>query len=240
MVARVTDELDDPNPCPCQLCRPGCDGHTGDNRPVCQNCRDRLRATLNDIPDLYTALDDELLGQGGKAGPKVSGTREAPIPGRLDVLNLRGPGSTANMPIADQHGAIPVFAALESWERDWRHCRGLPITGVWPDLPTALTSIVRFLDAHLDWAADNHGAIDEFAGDVRGVRQSIKAAQGDRPDTVAIGNCPILDDAGKACGAKLRASTWHDTIRCPACRTVWERAEWERLGLVMGGRGGAA
>lgn len=230
-------EPDEPNPCPCQLCRPHCTGHVDDNRAVCQPCRDKLRGQLNDIPDLYAALDDELLAQ-RNTGPKVSGTREAPIPGRLDVLNLRGPGSTANMPIADQHGAIPIFAALESWERDWRHCRGLAITGMWPDIPHALTAIVRFLDAHLDWACDYHGAIGEFAADVRGVAQSIKAAQGDRPDTVFVGHCPVIAD-GKTCGARLRASTWHDTIRCPACQTVWERLEWERLGLVMGERGGA-
>jgi hypothetical protein len=219
-------EPQEPNPCPCLLCRPGCTGHVGDNRRVCGPHRDRLRRDLEEVPSLYALLRAELIRRPA-AGPKVSGSRAAPVPGNLDVLNLRGPGSLTLgvYEPEDQHGATPVFAALEAWERDWRDHRGLAITGVWRDLPTAVAAIVRFLVAHLDWACDHHDAIDE-------VRDAMKAARGDRPELTTVGRCPATFD-GAVCGEKLRASTWSDVIRCQKCHAQWSRPAWEHLGIVI-------
>jgi hypothetical protein len=217
--------------CPCLLCKPRCTGHVGDDRRVHQGCRDRLADLLAEIPGLYDQLGEERR-QGGNGGPKVSGSRDAPVPGRLDVLNLRGPGSTASMPLTDQHGATPVFAALETWERDWRETRGLAISGVWVDLRAALGAIARFLRVHLDWACDTHDAISEFAAEVRAVHQSLRAACGDLADTVYVGRCPTVTETG-ACSARLFASTWSDVIRCPGCGARRDRAEWEILGRLM-------
>lgn len=248
--------MSEATPCPCVLCRSDCTGHVNDDRRVHQGCRDKLRDALAEILELYALLGQELPSRVAGRGPKVSGSRDAPMPGNAEALNLRGPGARGNvdfamnpalgridpatkadpatglLPEGDQYGTIPVFAALETWERDWRESRGLAISGTWPDLTTALAAIVRFLHAHLDWACDNHDAIDDFADEVNRVRQAMKAARGDTPDSVYVGRCPTLV-GDRPCGARLYASTWVDVIRCPQCKAKRERPEWEHLGKIM-------
>jgi hypothetical protein len=175
---------------------------------------------------MYDGLERELTAGSGNKAPRVSGSREAPIPGRLDVLNLRGPGSThPRGHCDDQIGATPVFAALETWERDWRDLRGWAVTGTWPDLRTALGAIVRFLDAHLDWAADEHPAFDEFAAEVRAVHAAMRVAREGREPVVVVGPCPAIVD-GVRCGSMLRMLARADVVKCRACGQSWE---WEHF-----------
>ncbi len=254
MVVVVTVPEPNPNPCPCLLCRTDCVKHVNDNRRVCQGHRDKTRRDLAMILVEYALLGEELAyNRSAGNGPKVSGSRAAPLPGNLDALTLRGPGALGNvwfaidpetgeldyskadpetglLPEEDQHGQVPVFAALETWERDWRSYLGWQVTGRWTSLETALTAIVRFLDAQLDWACDHHPAIDEFAAELRGVVGSMRAARGDRPESIYVGRCPV-----GACGARLYADSWHDVIRCSACRTEWPQSQWVLLGRVMAG-----
>src|SRR5262245_4931863 len=97
-------------------------------RYVCDACHTWIRRELAALPDNLAALSLEP-GRGG--GQKVSGTREAPVPLRLDVLDLqlgahpgsRKPRTRAWMgvpeDVEDQVGALSVATDLWHECRDW-------------------------------------------------------------------------------------------------------------------------
>lgn len=137
---------------------------------VCEGCRDRMRRDLAALAEEYALLDATPTGG---AGEKVSGTRDAPLPLRTDVLNLVGPGTAnARGNYADQVGDLPPLAWLESWVRDWRDVRSQG-----EHLPDAtVTALVEWLDKRLDWAGDEHRAVDEWADGLRRQLGALRAA----------------------------------------------------------------
>lgn len=70
---------------------PGYDRDAGKGQAIdasaglCDSCERRLLRTLGDLPALYTRLE-MIIDEHKAAGEKVSGTREHPIPPRIDVL----------------------------------------------------------------------------------------------------------------------------------------------------------
>lgn len=60
---------------------------------LCLEHWSRLRSSLLELPAIVTWLEVNIAA-GGNPGERVSGTREDPIPLRLDVLDLIGPDST--------------------------------------------------------------------------------------------------------------------------------------------------
>lgn len=53
-------------------------------RPFCDPCTRYIAECLGELPELYVRLHGELANK-GQAGERVSGSREAPVPPRLDV-----------------------------------------------------------------------------------------------------------------------------------------------------------
>ena len=79
------------------------------DRYLCRICTGRIADDLAAIAGpagLYAQLDHHLAPGSGNGGPAVSGSRTAPLPLRLDVLNA-------------MTQAGPVLAPLETWVRDW-------------------------------------------------------------------------------------------------------------------------
>lgn len=215
---------------PCVLCTRD---KRQDGSQCCAGCQRKLLHQLNDTVDLYAMLP-AFLAPGSSAGaPKVSGSREAPLPLRLDVLNLLGAaaGGTVHDPHGDQTGTTPVVERLHSWERDWRETRGLsPGKG-----PATVTSCTGFLRAQLDWAAREHPAIVEFATELRELVSELRVATGD-PRPKPIGTCTnLVDRDGQRveCGHKLYAAPYSDVIRCRACGDRWSRDRWLMLGRIQ-------
>ena len=67
------------------------------NRPlVCDGDRQGLDSMLREIPDLFARLDPSP-GAGG--GPKVSGSREAPVPVSVDVVDLTSPARPGSVAV---------------------------------------------------------------------------------------------------------------------------------------------
>lgn len=193
---------------------------------VCEPCRKRLAGDLEQIVEEYALLDPT---PGTVAGQRVSGTREAPLPGRLDVLNLLGPGAPAvHDRHGDQHGDVPTVLLLDQWVHDWRDTRGqrehLPV-------PTVV-ELAGWLGRRLDWATDHHLAIDEFAGEIRHHLSVLRAANGHQPHMMVVGRCPAVLDDGRTCGRKLRANPWYSNIVC-SCGAEWRREQWEILGNAI-------
>lgn len=60
---------------------------------LCADCFSRLRSSLLELPAIATWLAANIAAGGVASGERVSGSREDPIPLRVDVLDLIGPDS---------------------------------------------------------------------------------------------------------------------------------------------------
>lgn len=194
---------------------------------VCPSDRNRIRHTLDDVYELYAELPDALT-RGGTAGPKVSGSKEMPLPLNVDVLDLMGPANAE--PVSDQWrdqtGQIAVAAILDTWVSDWIDTRGLgerqPIATV--------ANLNGWLLVRLDWACDKHPAIDVFATEIGKLRGAMRATLGqtdERPEHMAA-PCPGCDML------TLVRKPGADRIECANqdCRRVLrdsEYGQWARM-----------
>lgn len=163
---------------PCVVCQR--DDAIPERGLVCEHCRYPLPRFLAGIVRMYGELDVER-GSGGGA-VRVSGTREAPLPLSVDVLDLTldaraGALSRQGRELAakfgDQVGRLSVATVLDGWVRDWCEKRGehLPV-------PTVAT-LARWLSDRLDWACDHHDAVDEFVADIRSLHGVLRSTTGD-------------------------------------------------------------
>lgn len=216
---------------------------------VCDPCRSTTRIILRDIIDLYALLPAHLEPSRGQ-GQRVSGSRTAPVPPRLDIVDLtlparqgsRGPfvrGQIMGMPgppsadqdtpiweADDQIGHLSTATMLDTSVRDWASIRGEHLPN-----PT-VTELVGWLINRLDWACDEHPAVDECVAEWRDLRATLRAAA-DRPGRYKyIGDCPTLLEDGP-CRARLAADPWADAIVCPRCGQRWGRVDWPWLGRLI-------
>jgi hypothetical protein len=197
-----------------------CQRPTDEREPVRHDrCANRLRADLVAIPGLY-ALMGAVLAPGTAGGARVSGTRTAPLPVRLEPLSLRARG-----------GIVTVMA---TWEADWRETRGWE-PGHRGESERDLAAIVLWLRAHLPWAIESHPAIREFGEELRDVLRQGRAAAGLLPTMMRIGDCPAMLSDGQACATGLYADAYAETIQCRRCRATWRRPQWMLLGETLRG-----
>jgi hypothetical protein len=197
--------------------------------PVCPGCRVRLAGWLREIPALYAdvlARDDVLRRAGGHG--RVSGTHEAPVPIRVDAVDLTAAARVVHLvgrdSFDDQTGHPSVAAVLDGWVRDWRDVRnkgeGLPD----PQVPV----LARWLGDRLDWACDHHPAVDEFADELRQLRSALYGVLGlfDIPDYkhgVRCRSCDALD---------LVQRSGSEFVECNSCGLLLspsEYADWTGL-----------
>lgn len=199
----------------CTICRRPTDPERDPIRH--KHCAERLRTNLCEIPELYALLGDVLAPGTTGERARVSGTRTAPLPVRLEPLSLRAQGG--------------IITILATWEADWREMRGLTEAerGIGE---RDLSGIVLWLRAHLPWAIEHHPAVQEFADEVRDVVQQCRAAAGLLPKQMRIGNCPALVE-DEQCGTALHAEPTAEEIRCRKCRTRWPKAQWMLLGRTL-------
>jgi hypothetical protein len=131
---------------------PGCIGRHDDPPAaevgyLCLRCFSRLRSALLEIPAIATWLHVNLAA-GGAPGEKVSGSREDPIPLRVDVLDLIGPDSLRFVaPVEDQ--PLPAFmlwdtGVLIGYYPTWREAatarsQEMRLAGVEPDVIRLVT-----------------------------------------------------------------------------------------------------
>jgi len=221
---------DDEAPTPeakCLLCRWRTPGDIRSH--VCNPCVIRLAETLTEVVRLHSGLSDALAPDRG-AGEKVSGSREAPMPVRVDVIDLGLPAHVDSVVDwwQDQTGQISVATVLDSWVRDW-----IDVRAQREHLPTPTVPVLAsWLEVRLDWARDHHPAIDDFAREIRELLGALRAITGHTGDHKTIGPCPAILDSGP-CGATLTASPWIDIVECRRCGTRWERVKWLILGAAI-------
>lgn len=208
---------------------------------VCQPCRIWLAETVADLAVLYPQLHDALRpGRGNNQ--RVTGSREAPLPLNVDVLDLTGPArdhhasAEARRWAEDQIGHPAIAYCLDQWARDWiSHdwCRSdhLP-------LPT-VADLVAWLGKWVNEACDHHPAVDDFAREIRDVQAAMRAyiprvvQEGERPPR---GRPEPLTAQCRGCDL---VSLWwwpsDERVRCDNCDVVMtedEYADWARLVLA--------
>lgn len=175
---------------------------------VCVGDRLRLGYELSELRDLYADLSDSTVGYwpderardplafilpagpvpGASGAPRVSGTAEPSSPLNLDVwAMLTGPlqwdrttrgyvrrPETVHDERGDQVGPVGVAWVLDAWCGDWADYRGKG-----ERRPTERVHFqVAWLANRLDWACDEHPAVDDFAAELRGILRTLRRLTG--------------------------------------------------------------
>lgn len=188
-------------------------------RWACRPCEDSTSQRIRELPSLFTRLDTTAMLMRGarRPGSSTSGSKTPPIPPRLEVLALVGPGGIA--------------ARLSAIEDAWRAALGWTIAP-WRGNPAqAIPEHAEFLANNLLWACSSYEEVGQDIDDLRKLHAECTAlASGEkRPGRVQIGFCPTADGDGW-CGTQLTASTGSHRIHCGGCGARWETlGEWREL-----------
>lgn len=162
------------------------------------------------------------------SAPRVTGSREAPVPANLDAIDLTlapGPG-VIHDPYRDQTGMIAVAAMLDQWARDWRDemafAQSLPV----PTVP----ELARWLSDRVEWACDRHPAVDEFANEMGRLRAILRGVLG-------LTEPPAEFCDGIVCRKCDRYALYreNDYVECDHCGLLYSETEYrEWVGLLAG------
>lgn len=197
-----------------------CQYYLTDRPVVCVVCRARMARDLDDLLEAWLLLDAE---PGRSDGPRITGTRDKPLPARVTVLDLQLHATSQQAihdPYGDQVGHIPVATVLDAWVRAWGQMRD-------EDLPVSKVPLmVLWLKKRIDWACDNYDPIADYAAEIRSILAACRAVNGVTVDTISIGPCAAVDHNGVECGYRLRADPYVDNITCRRCQTVWPKRNW--------------
>ncbi|MEU5772698.1 hypothetical protein ABZ819_05255 [Streptomyces venezuelae] len=174
---------------------------------------------IAELPALFRRLDTTaaLMRGARRTGGGTSGSKTPPIPPRLEVLALVGPGGVA--------------ARLSAIEDAWRQTLGWTIAP-WCGSPAqAVPHQVEFLANNLLWACSSYEEVGQDIVELRKLHGECSAIVNDKPrhGSVKIGLCPVAIE-GRLCAEQLHASARSFKTACPTCRSSWEGdQEWREL-----------
>jgi hypothetical protein len=165
----------------CRLCPVyGQEAVNYEHEHVCFACRGRMKHHLEGIMEQWLLLDATPTGS---AGERVTGSREAPIGARVDVLDQLLPVSVfSDEPIRDlyrdQVGDASASAVLDAIAKEWlevRRSRGLrehrPV-------PT-VAHLASWLADRLDWACERlPDSIGDNAAEIRALCGRLHSLNG--------------------------------------------------------------
>ncbi|MFI6560383.1 hypothetical protein [Streptomyces sp. NPDC050534] len=189
------------------------------DRTACRLCQERADQALRQLPGpdgLYAQLATRLMPGRGGDSIVVSASRTAPLPLRLEPLNLMARGG--------------VVTVLQTWQIDWHEHFGWTHPRWNGGLQQQLDEVVRALRNNLEGAASTHPAFAEFVTETTSlVRQCERQITGERKERPIAVACP--------CGATLRVTVSTPGARCYGCGTQYAREEV--LGLPLAQRAAA-
>lgn len=193
----------------CTCCRRELRDHeTG--RYLCSLCEDEASAQLAAIPVLFAQLDQHL-AHGSSNGPAVSGSKTAPPPLRIHILNLQ-----------TERG--PVLAPLEIWVRDWEE-GGYAEVNEAGTVTDRLTHACRTLRFNLARAVCHHEFVHEFAEEVFKIHRLLDGiTSGEKPARELQAQCP--------CGGTFPFTLNTRSGNCRACGIGYSHGEIMRLPLA--------
>jgi len=168
-------------------------------------------------------------------GDIVTGSRDAPIPVNLDLIDLslgvHGDHLTdqGRMWWEDQTGHISVAQELDLLVREWADNRGERLPA--PTVPV----LAGWLTDRMGWACEHHHGVDHAAGQLAKLRGALRGVLGDvepRPEHMGA-PCPGCDLL------TLIRQPGEDKVECANddCRRVLTAEEYLRWsGLVISAR----
>ncbi|MFL4947525.1 hypothetical protein ACJ6WE_09145 [Streptomyces sp. MMS24-I31] len=191
---------------------------------ACSPCVQRMRAQLTAIPAAMVVLRDGSMQRERTGETSRTGTREAPLPCRIDTLNLVGPAASGTVrdPHGDQIGQRPIIDFLGSWtrlvleEHPRRHQRDFKQPDNWSE-----AGLSAWLSTALPWAS-TMAWIGEMAQELRDLTIAIRGIARVEVRTRAVSRpCPRAE-----CGMlALQQTDWDLYIRCSNCGGCWTAGE---------------
>lgn len=199
----------------CSICKRNTD------KLICKTCWAYALEKLEQFPQKYRELENALLPSRGRVAERVGGSKEPPLPVRLEVLHLRTGGISK-----------PLMKHEQSVRIEQRHTR---ITFRGEEIHK-ITLTCTYLTAQSEWIYDNYKSADNLTKDINSIYKSINSVLGLNSHLITIGTCPA-DIEGETCGMKLQINpatlTSFGSITCKACGSVWEAKQWRLLGRVL-------
>lgn len=199
---------------------------------VCESCRPFLANLLAEIPGLVAQTTDKIHPE-RVSGEKVSGSRELPAPVNLAALGVtqppyvRGPRADGVLDVGDaiedQIGIPQPAVILDQWVTDWIDLRA---HGEHPPNPD-IDAIVTWLWNRLEWACDEHPAIEEFAQELKTMIRKLRGIVQEVERGTFFGLCPRKLRDGTRCNTRLYVDVYlTDLIKC-RCGAEWNRRKGE-------------
>lgn len=183
-------------------------------RTSCRICQDRAYRALQQLPGqdgLYAQLAARLMPGRGGDNVVVSASRTAPLPLRLEPLNLMARGG--------------VVTILQDWQSAWHEHFGWTHPRWNGGLQQQLDEVVAALTVNLEGAAHSHPAFAEFTHEVCAlVRQCERQVTGERAERPIAVSCP--------CGTTLHITVSTPGTRCRGCGTQYGRSDVLELPLA--------
>lgn len=152
---------------PCAVC-----GKETDLPRTCRPCRNRIRGVLLGLPEAVVAcwMARHLVQRGGES-ERVQTSKEAPMPLRLDVLNILGPSADAVLTGEDQEGPVPVVGVLSAWsDLVAEQTRQSPVGHT-------VSTLTQHLLDHVEWACRQEWVAD-FAAELERLLKTLRKVSG--------------------------------------------------------------
>ncbi|MFD5676142.1 hypothetical protein [Streptomyces sp. NPDC127040] len=184
---------------------------------LCDPCVHTVRAWLKSIPGQMIVLREGSMQREAGGGGRT-GTRTAPLPGRLDTMSLVGPAAPGT--VVDEHGDqigdIPITGVLGSWVR-------LVIEERPAKPPASVTEVAlaAWLVLHLGWASQQPW-VGEMRSELHNMMAAIWRITSLQPRTRAISR-PCPRDACQM--LTLVERDWAQYIECTSCGGLWTKGE---------------
>jgi hypothetical protein len=185
------------------------------DRIACRISQHRVDGNIADLAGdagLYALLAGAFAPGAGSGEGRVSGSRSAPLPLRLEPLSLSARGG--------------VVTILQTWQVDWHDILGWRHPRWEGGLQQQLDQVVKALRNNLEWAASQHPAFGEFEAEVATVTRTCRRqVTGERPERRIPVAC--------SCGATLHVTLSTPGARCSACGVQYGREEALELPLAV-------
>lgn len=198
---------------------------------LCPGCEKRAGHAVAELPRLYTHLET-IIAERPVAGEHVSGTRDQPIPPRVDVLTLQ-----ADIDATLTAWAAPVAARCRL---DWnvprvRRLRAAPrVHRCAHILATNLDALLRLDAIPVDvWTAD-HGVTTIRVTGLDGVLRLLRLHHRSRQlVTGGTGDARLPVPCPQCEAPALVRRNGRDQVTCQACGSSWPESDYRRLCLVL-------